>query len=86
MNKFEKINGLVGKYMALIVLVIACISLFFPVCSLWIKTSWLNFFLMIIMFGMGLTLKLSDFVLVLSRGEACSISSSPSVLSRAPST
>ncbi|MBR2069439.1 MAG: hypothetical protein IJ877_06740 [Candidatus Gastranaerophilales bacterium] len=29
MNKFEKINELVGKYMALIVLVVACISLFF---------------------------------------------------------
>ena len=75
MNKFEKINGLVGKYMPLIVLVIACISLFFPVCSLWIKTSWLNYFLMIIMFGMGLTLKLSDFVLVLSHPKEIIIGS-----------
>ena len=75
MNKFEKINGLVGKYMALIVLVVACISLFFPICSLWIKTSWLNYFLMIIMFGMGLTLKLSDFVLVFSRPKEIIIGS-----------
>ena len=75
MNKLEKINELTGKYMARIVLIVACISLFFPVCSLWIKTSWINYFLMIIMFGMGLTLKLSDFVLVLSRPKEIIIGS-----------
>ena len=66
MSKLEKINGLVGKYMALIVLVVAFVSLFCPVSSLWIKTSWINYFLMVIMFGMGLTLKVSDFALVFS--------------------
>ena len=67
MNKLEKINSLIGKYMALIVLIVAFISLFYPSSALWIKTSWINYFLMIIMFGMGLTLKLKDFVLVFSQ-------------------
>ena len=75
MNKLEKINELTGKYMALIVLVVAFVSLLFPDCSLWIKTSWINYFLMIIMFGMGLTLKMSDFVLVFSHPKEIVIGS-----------
>lgn len=66
MNKIEKINNFTGKYMAAIILVVAVVSLFFPKHFLIIKTSYINYLLMIIMFGMGLTLKSKDFVLIFS--------------------
>ena len=34
---------------------------------LWIQTKWINYLLMIVMFGMGLTMKLSDFAVVFKR-------------------
>ena len=55
------------KYMALIVLVIALVSLFAPQSALWISTSWINYLLMVVMFGMGLTLKPENFILVFKR-------------------
>ena len=63
-NRLEQI---VGKYMAIIVLVVAALALFVPKTCLWIQTSWINYLLMIVMFGMGLTLKLDDFVIVFKR-------------------
>ncbi len=50
--------------MAIIVLVVAALALFAPASCLWIQTSWINYLLMIVMFGMGLTIKPEDFVLV----------------------
>ncbi|MCR4588665.1 MAG: bile acid:sodium symporter family protein [Lachnospiraceae bacterium] len=67
MKTLEKVSGFFGKYMAVIVLVIAALSLFVPKSTLWIQTSWVNYLLMIVMFGMGLTLKLEDFKLVFTR-------------------
>ena len=67
MKLLEKLSSLAGKYMAVIVLVIAALSLFVPVSFSWIKTSYINPLLMVVMFGMGLTLKPEDFKLVLSR-------------------
>ena len=66
MDKTNKISEFIGKYVAIIVLIIAFFSLFFSNHFLWIKTSYINYLLMIIMFGMGLTLKSGDFVLVFS--------------------
>ena len=66
LNKLNKISEFIGKYMAIIVLVIAFFSLFFSNHFLWIKTSCINYLLMVIMFGMGLTLKSDDFILVFS--------------------
>ena len=63
----KKISDFVGKYMAWIVLVIAVLALFLPDTCLWIQTNWINYLLMIVMFGMGLTMKLSDFAMVFSR-------------------
>ena len=60
----SKISNLIGKYMAWIVLVIAALALFLPGTCLWIQTKWINYLLMIVMFGMGLTMKLSDFTVV----------------------
>ena len=66
MEKLNKISEFIGKYMAIIVLLFAFFSLFFSNHFLWLKTSYINYMLMIIMFGMGLTLKSDDFILVFS--------------------
>lgn len=63
----ERISNFFGKFMALIVLVVAALALFVPVTCTWIQTGWVNYLLMIVMFGMGLTLKLEDFKLVFTR-------------------
>ena len=60
----KKISDYTGKYMAVIVLAIAALALFFPGTCLWIQTSWVNYLLMVVMFGMGLTLKPDDFLMV----------------------
>lgn len=67
MQVLEKISEQFGRYMALIVLAIAAVSLLAPASTLWIQTSWINPLLMLIMFGMGLTIKLEDFALVFTR-------------------
>ena len=66
MDKLNKISGLSGKYMALIILLVAAASLFFPAGFMFIKLSYMNPLLMVIMFGMGMTLKAQDFVLIFS--------------------
>ena len=67
MKVIEKISAFVGRFMALIVLAVAGLALFVPPSSLWIDTSWVNYLLMIVMFGMGLTMKPRDFSLVFRR-------------------
>lgn len=61
MKTFEKISEFIGKHMAIIVLIVTALSLFLPRSMTWIKMSWVNPLLMIVMLGMGLTLQLSDF-------------------------
>ena len=63
----KRISDTIGKYMAWIVLAIAALALFLPGTCLWIQTKWINYLLMIIMFGMGLTMKMSDFAVVFLR-------------------
>ncbi len=67
MKVIEKTSEFFGKYMALIVLAVAALALFVPQSSLWIDTSWINYLLMVVMFGMGLTMKPRDFALVFKR-------------------
>ena len=67
MEFLEKLSVFFGKWMALIVIAVAALALFAPQTCLWIKTSWINWLLGIVMFGMGLTLKVSDFKVVFSR-------------------
>ena len=67
MKFLEKLSDFFGKWMALIVIAVAALALFAPQTCLWIKTSWINWLLGIVMFGMGLTLKMSDFKVVFSR-------------------
>ncbi|WP_297277782.1 bile acid:sodium symporter family protein [uncultured Brachyspira sp.] len=67
MKTLKQISNFFGKYMAIIVLIVAAVSLFFPKTVSFIKTSYVNYLLMIAMFGMGLTLKLEDFKVVFTR-------------------
>ena len=67
MKTLKKISETVGRFMALIVLAVAALALFVPQSSLWIQTSWVNYLLMIVMFGMGLTMKPKDFALIFKR-------------------
>ncbi len=67
MKVLEKISDFFGTYMAVIVLAVAALALFAPNTCLWVETSWVNYLLMIVMFGMGLTLKLEDFRLLFTR-------------------
>lgn len=50
--------------MAIIVVAVATLALLVPGSCLWIQTSWVNYLLMIVMFGMGLTMKPRDFAVV----------------------
>ena len=67
MKFLEKLSDFVGKYMAVFVILVAALALFVPDSVSWIKTSYVNTLLGIVMFGMGLTLKLEDFKIVFSR-------------------
>ena len=63
----KKISDCIGKYMAVIVLAVAALALFVPGTCLWIETGWINYLLMIVMFGMGLTMKAEDFAVLFTK-------------------
>lgn len=67
MKALVKVSNFVGKYMAYIVIAVAALALFAPNSVSFIKTTYVNPLLGIVMFGMGLTLKPSDFKVVFSR-------------------
>lgn len=67
MNALKKLSNFFGQNMAVIVIAIAALSLFAPGTVSFIKTSYVNTLLGIVMFGMGLTLKPGDFKVVFSR-------------------
>ena len=57
MEVLKKITNFVSKYMAVIVIAMAALALLAPNTVSFIKTSYVNTLLGIVMFGMGLTLK-----------------------------
>ena len=61
------VSNFIGKYMAIIVLAVSVLALFLPGTCMWIQTGWINYLLMIVMFGMGLTMKAGDFAIVFTR-------------------
>ncbi len=67
MEILRQISKAFSKYMALIVIAMALLALFAPNTVSFIKTSYINPLLGIVMFGMGLTLKPHDFRVVFSR-------------------
>lgn len=75
MNALKKLSKFVGRYMAFIVVAVAALAFFVPESFLWVGKDWnvvtrlvtVNNLLMVVMFGMGLTLKLDDFKVVFTR-------------------
>ncbi|MBR0034558.1 MAG: bile acid:sodium symporter family protein, partial [Synergistaceae bacterium] len=67
MDFLRKVSEAFGRYMAVIVVVVTLLALFVPESSLWIQTGWITPLLMVIMFGMGLTLEIRDFALVFTQ-------------------
>ncbi len=63
----KKISEILGKYMAWVVLLIAALALLVPKTCLWVQTGWINYLLMVVMFGMGTTMKLTDLAIVFKR-------------------
>ena len=63
----KKACDFIARWMGLLVLLVAVVSLLAPVSFSWIETWSINPMLGIIMFGMGLTLSPHDFQIVLSR-------------------
>ena len=63
----QRICNFIAKWMGVMVLMVAALSLIVPASLAWIGTWVINPMLGIIMFGMGLTLSPQDFKIVLSR-------------------
>ena len=63
----KKVCDFIAKWMGLMVLLVAALSLIVPASFVWIDTWAINPMLGLIMFGMGLTLSPHDFKIVLSR-------------------
>ena len=59
-----------GRYMAVIVLAAAALAFLIPGTGLWIETTWVNYLLMVVMFGMGLTIRPADFKVVFTNPRA----------------
>ena len=60
----DRISAAVRTSMPLIVLAVAALALFVPATGLWIDTAWINPLLMVVLFGMGLTMNVRDFAAV----------------------
>lgn len=74
MEALKKLAKFVSGNMAIIVIIVAAIALFAPgPVGTVFKTSYVNYLLGIVMFGMGLTLKASDFKVVFSRPKDVAI-------------
>ena len=66
MHFLEKASSFISKYMTVFVIAIAAVALFEPPSFKWAAPN-ITMLLGIVMFGMGMTLKLSDFKLVFQR-------------------
>ena len=66
MKFMERLSAFISKYMAVFVIVIAAVALFQPWTFKW-AASKVTILLGVVMFGMGMTLKLEDFRLVFQR-------------------
>ena len=65
----ESASRFIGKHMGVVVSIVAATALAVPASSLWIQLSWINWLLAVVMFGMGATLKPSDFTPLLRRPQ-----------------
>ena len=67
MNGIDKVNRFIGRYMAVLIIAAAALSLFLPASGNWINTEWINYLLMAVMLGMGMTLNIKDLGMVFTR-------------------
>ncbi len=67
MTLIEKISGWISAHITLVVVAVTALALIWPASFLWIPTGTITPLLGIVMFGMGLTLRPSDFVPVFKR-------------------
>ncbi|MDQ0208436.1 bile acid:sodium symporter family protein [Alkalicoccobacillus murimartini] len=63
MQSVERVGQIISKYFALIVILVSVIAFAVPGIFTWIQ-PYITFLLGVIMFGMGLTMKASDFAIV----------------------
>ena len=70
MKILEAVSAAAGRAMAWIVLAAAALSLLAPGAGLWVQTGWISPLLMVVMFGMGLTLKAEDFRVVFTHPKS----------------
>ncbi len=74
MNFLQSLSRFVSKHMAILIIAVAAVALLWPTAmSSVLKTSYINPLLGIVMFGMGLTLKPSDFRVVFSHPKDVAI-------------
>lgn len=73
MNFLKAVSNFFSKYMAILTLLVAALALFYPNSVSFIKASYISYLLMIVMFGMGLAMKASDFSFILKRPKDLSI-------------
>ena len=66
MKSLEKLSAFISKYMAIFVIAIAAIALFDPWTFKWAAPK-VTILLGVVMFGMGMTLRIRDFKLVFQR-------------------
>lgn len=67
MTAMKKICDFISRWMGVLVLLTAVFALLFPEALSALKPTMINPLLGVVMFGMGLTLKLEDFKVVFSR-------------------
>lgn len=63
----RRVSAWIAANITIIVVIATAVGLSFPTALSWMKTSWITPLLGIIMFGMGLTLKVTDFKPILKR-------------------
>ena len=63
----KRLCAFISEYMGFIILIVAMLALFFPSTLSTVPTKVINYMLGVVMFGMGLTLRLEDFRVVFSR-------------------
>ena len=67
MKAIDKVNSFISKTMALLIIAAAALALLLPASGNWINTDWINYLLMAVMLGMGMTLDFKDFGMVFTR-------------------
>ncbi len=60
LNKIAKISSLASRYIGIIIIAFSCVAFFWRDGFAWM-TNYTSVFLGVIMFGMGLTIKMEDF-------------------------